>query len=88
MGFSKKKGFFFKIAKGGKFAAENLLNGMTSQNIFSRPVMRFFLAKNQRNQNVGKIGEYDEKEIFREKKPRSSALKSFFIKMGRRKICR
>ena len=88
MFFRKREGFFKNIEFYPKsLKVANLLYNayqMVSflKNVF-RPIYEVFLQRNQKILNVGKIGNYDEKKMFFEKKNRFPLFKSLLHKIGK-----
>ena len=63
MSFSKKNLKLFKIAKGGKFAAESVSNDIISLKCLFYPNFEVFWQKSE-NIERRKIRKYDEKGVF------------------------
>ena len=81
MGFSKKTRFFFKIANGGKFAAECVSNGIFFSRMFFRSNYEVFWQKTENFERL-KIRNYDEDSVFFFEKKRFNLFKSFHYKNG------
>ena len=84
----KKKLEFFKITKGGKFAIDCLLNGITCQNVFSALILTFFRQKVRKLLKLKKLENMMNKECFFRKKNALVFLKAFSTKLRRWKKCR
>ena len=84
---SRKK-TFFKIAKGGKFAVECVLNGMISQKCLFCPTYEVFWQRIRKLSTLEELEDRMKKEYIFEKKNVFIFLKAFSTKMERRKICR